>query len=50
MLDLAEIFELIEDSFNHGSSFEQRLVERRVLDRFHVLADFGDQLQLTGTQ
>ena len=49
MLNLAKIFQFVKDGFNQGSSFEERLVERCVLDRLHVLSYLGDEVHLTGT-
>ena len=50
VLDLTEIFQLVEDSFNQRPSLQHRLVKRRVLNRFHVLAYLGDEVHLTGAQ
>lgn len=50
VLDLAKVFQFIEDGFNQRSSLDERLVEWRALDRFHVPAHLGDQVRLTGAQ
>ena len=49
MLNLAKVFQFIEDGFDQGSALEERLIEWRVLDRLHVLAHLGDEVHLTGT-
>ncbi len=50
MLDLAQVFQFIEDGFNQRSSLKERLVEWRVLDRLHVLAHLGNEVHLMGVQ
>jgi predicted nucleic acid-binding Zn ribbon protein len=50
VLDLAKVFQFIEDGFNQRSSLEERLVEWRVLYRLHVLAHLGDEVHLTDAQ
>lgn len=49
MLDLAKVFQFIENGFDEGSALEKRLIEWRVLDRLHVFAHLGDEVHLTGT-
>ena len=50
VLDLAKVFQFIEDGFNRRSLLEERLVKWRVLDRSHVPAHLGDEVQLTGAR
>lgn len=50
MLDLTEIFQPVKDRFNQRPALEEGLVKWRVVNRFHVLADLGNQLHLTGAQ
>ncbi len=46
MLDLAQVFQFVEHSFNEGSAPQKCLIKGRVLNRRHVLAHFGDELHL----
>lgn len=46
MLDLRDIFQLINDRFDDGSLAQQDLIDQQHQAVLHVLAQLGDQLQV----
>ena len=48
MFNLRDVFELIYDAFNDGSFVQEDFVHQRQQTVFHVLPQFGDELDTEG--